>query len=95
MTSPKHLLIVDDEPVILQILKAVFESEPYRISCASNGREARQIIESSECKIASPVSVRKMSRVFSLFVASYQDAQFSVQPQDFQTIHKGFFPMQF
>lgn len=51
MTSPKHLLIVDDEPVILQILKAVFESEPYRISCASNGREAKQIIEDQGCHL--------------------------------------------
>ena len=29
----KHLLIVDDEPVILQILKAVFEDEPVRLTC--------------------------------------------------------------
>ena len=28
----KHLLIVDDEPVILQILKAVFDDEPVRVT---------------------------------------------------------------
>ncbi|MFT4976234.1 MAG: C4-dicarboxylate-specific signal transduction histidine kinase [Myxococcota bacterium] len=49
--APKHLLIVDDEPVILQILKAVFENEPYRISCAANGREAKRIIEEQGCHL--------------------------------------------
>ncbi len=39
-----HLLIVDDEPVILQILKAVFEDEPYDLSLASSGNEALEIM---------------------------------------------------
>ena len=50
-SPPKHLLIVDDEPVILQILRAVFENEPYRVSCASNGREAIQILEEQGCHL--------------------------------------------
>ncbi len=40
-----HLVIVDDEPVILQILKAVFEDEPYRLSLASSGSEALELME--------------------------------------------------
>lgn len=40
----KHLLIVDDEPVILQILKAVFEEEPYRLTLLSSGRDALRVI---------------------------------------------------
>lgn len=40
----KHLLVVDDEPVILQVLKAVFEDEPYRLSFASTGTEAMRVI---------------------------------------------------
>ena len=35
-----HVLIVDDEPVILQILSAVFEDEPFRVTTASNGADA-------------------------------------------------------
>lgn len=35
-----HVLIVDDEPVILQILSAVFEDEPYRVTTVSNGADA-------------------------------------------------------
>jgi C4-dicarboxylate-specific signal transduction histidine kinase len=38
------LLVVDDEPVILQILKAVFEEEPYRLTLLSSGREALRVI---------------------------------------------------
>lgn len=43
--SRKHLLVVDDEPVILQILKAVFEEEPYRLSLFNNGRDAKAMLE--------------------------------------------------
>lgn len=41
----KHLLVVDDEPVILQILKAVFEEEPWRLTLVGTGGEARRILE--------------------------------------------------
>ncbi len=40
----KHLLLVDDEPVILQVLKAVFEGEPYRLTSVANGRDALAVI---------------------------------------------------
>lgn len=40
----KHLLIIDDEPVILQILKTVFEDEPYRVSLVSTGRDALDVL---------------------------------------------------
>lgn len=42
----KHLLIVDDEPVILQILKAVFEEEPWRLTLVGTGAEARRVLQS-------------------------------------------------
>ncbi len=41
----KHLLIVDDEPVILQILKAVFDDEPYRVSLTGSGQEALAVLQ--------------------------------------------------
>ena len=50
-TTPKHLLIVDDEPVILQILKAVFEDEPVRLSCVGTGADAKRIIEEQGCDL--------------------------------------------
>ena len=42
----KHLVIVDDEPVILQILSAVFEDSPWRVSTCASGREALQLMKS-------------------------------------------------
>lgn len=47
----RHLLIVDDEPVILQILKAVFEDEPYRLTCVGTGAAARKVIEEEGCDL--------------------------------------------
>ncbi len=40
----KHLLLVDDEPVILQVLKAVFDGEPYRLTSVANGKDALAVI---------------------------------------------------
>ncbi len=42
----KHLVIVDDEPVILQILSAVFEDSPWRVSTCAGGREALRLMRS-------------------------------------------------
>ena len=47
----RHLLIVDDEPVILQILQAVFEGEPYRVTAVGTGREASQVIAEQGCDL--------------------------------------------
>lgn len=49
--SARHLLIVDDEPVILQILRAVFDDEPHRLTCVSTGREALAILEEQGCDV--------------------------------------------
>ncbi len=42
----KHLILVDDEPVILQILSTVFAGSAYRVSLCKNGAEAAEIIRS-------------------------------------------------
>ena len=47
----KHVLIVDDEPVILQVLRAVFESEPYAITTVESGLAAKEYIETIGCDI--------------------------------------------
>ncbi|MED5369879.1 MAG: hybrid sensor histidine kinase/response regulator [Myxococcota bacterium] len=43
-TRNKHLILVDDEPVILQILGAVFADSPYRVSSCSTGQQAADLI---------------------------------------------------
>ncbi|MCB9759174.1 MAG: hybrid sensor histidine kinase/response regulator [Alphaproteobacteria bacterium] len=40
----KHLVVVDDEPVILQILTAVFDDGPWRVSTCSTGNEALRLM---------------------------------------------------
>ncbi len=47
----KHLLIVDDEPVILQILKAVFDDEPVRVTCVGSGKDAQRVLEEQQCDL--------------------------------------------
>jgi C4-dicarboxylate-specific signal transduction histidine kinase len=46
-----HVLIVDDEPVILQILSAVFMGEPVRLSTAADGVAALAVIEGEGCDL--------------------------------------------
>ncbi len=47
----RHLLFVDDEPVILQILRAVFEDEPHRLTCVGTGAEALRILDEQGCDV--------------------------------------------
>lgn len=44
--APKHLLAIDDEAPILDLLKEYLSSQGYRVSTAGNGLEARRIVES-------------------------------------------------
>jgi len=49
--EPEHILIVDDEPVILQILTAVFEGDAYRLTTVGTGAQALQVIETQGCDL--------------------------------------------
>lgn len=40
--SVSHILVVDDEPDIRELVKEILEDEQYRVSVAANGAEARQ-----------------------------------------------------
>ncbi|MFN5963810.1 MAG: response regulator, partial [Pseudanabaena sp.] len=46
MKSPDRLLIVDDVPDNLFLVRTILEEEGYEIIAASNGYEALKIIES-------------------------------------------------
>ncbi len=41
----KHILTVDDETEILEVLMQVFTTEGYRVSTASSASEARKIVQ--------------------------------------------------
>ncbi|MGB0641430.1 MAG: ATP-binding protein [Myxococcota bacterium] len=42
---------MDDEPVILQILKAVFDDEPVRLTCVGSGKDAQRVLEEQGCDL--------------------------------------------
>lgn len=48
---PAHILIVDDEPVILQILSAVFEGDAYTLSCVDTGAKALEVLNTRGCDL--------------------------------------------
>ena len=41
----KHILSVDDEPIISELLQAVLSSKGYRVSSATNHEEASKIVQ--------------------------------------------------
>lgn len=51
-TNAKHLLVVDDEAGLLSILKSQLESAGYRVTTASNGREALALIRRESIDLA-------------------------------------------
>ncbi|ASY65785.1 DNA-binding response regulator (plasmid) [Sinorhizobium sojae CCBAU 05684] len=49
--SPEHILVVDDDPRIRQMLARYFEDEGYRVSLAGDGREMRNCLETQSIDI--------------------------------------------
>ncbi len=49
--APYCILLVDDEPAVLNALKRVFRQENYRILTAANGGEALQVLAREECQL--------------------------------------------
>ena len=47
----KTILAVDDDADVRDYLKAVFQSSPYRVLLASNGKEAMCILNSHPCQL--------------------------------------------
>ena len=45
--QPKSILVVDDEPLNIQVLKNHLASKSYQILTASNGFEALEIIKNN------------------------------------------------
>ena len=45
---PKTILVVDDEPSILELVSAIMEGAGYKVLTASNGHEALEIIDRSQ-----------------------------------------------
>jgi CheY-like chemotaxis protein len=78
----KRLLIVDDDPDVLETLKETFEHEGYAVSTASNGTEAldrlRQL-PAPPCAAVVDLVMPKMSGT-ELFDAMQSDGRWSTIP---------------
>jgi len=46
MTEQKHILVIDDDPDIVEAIKIVLESRNYRVSSAPDGSKGKELIES-------------------------------------------------
>jgi CheY-like chemotaxis protein len=45
-TNQKHLLLVEDDRDILEVLRDLLESEGYHVDCAQNGLQALELLKS-------------------------------------------------
>ena len=46
--AKKTIMVVDDEPTTLQVVKDLFESEGYRVITAGGGKDALNILKKSK-----------------------------------------------
>lgn len=47
-TKPRKILVVDDDPIIRDMMKDILESEGYSVATARNGFEALKLLHSDE-----------------------------------------------
>jgi CheY-like chemotaxis protein len=48
MGSYSHILVVDDNDAVRQVLRAVLQAAGYRVACAANGRDALDYLRAAE-----------------------------------------------
>ena len=53
MNGSQHILIVDDEPAIRELVKDALEDEGYQLSLAANAAEARRRAKDKKLSLAS------------------------------------------
>ncbi len=44
------ILIVDDDPAIVQLIRELLEAEGYEVRTAANGAEAYRLVRDAKCK---------------------------------------------
>jgi DNA-binding NtrC family response regulator len=50
-SNPETILVVDDDPAILLLIKAILEGRAYRVLLAENGESAIHLIEQEQLRI--------------------------------------------
>jgi len=49
MSEPKRILIIDDEPTALDLLRRILEMKGYEVLAAANGQEGLELFRSQPC----------------------------------------------
>jgi EAL domain-containing protein (putative c-di-GMP-specific phosphodiesterase class I)/CheY-like chemotaxis protein len=50
-SSPRHVLVADDEPAIVEMIRAILEDAGFRVVTAANGSEALRLVEQAEPEV--------------------------------------------
>ena len=51
MTHPKRILVIDDEPTALDLLRRILEMNGYEVAVAKNGQEGVELFEQHPCDL--------------------------------------------
>lgn len=51
MTNPKRILVIDDEPTALDLLRRILEMKGYEVAVAKNGQEGVELFEQHPCDL--------------------------------------------
>jgi DNA-binding NtrC family response regulator len=51
MTNPKRILVIDDEPTALDLLRRILEMNGYEVAVAKNGQEGVELFEQHPCDL--------------------------------------------
>ena len=50
-TPARHVLVADDEPAIVEMIRAILEDAGFRVVTAANGSEALRLVEQAEPEV--------------------------------------------
>lgn len=51
MTNPKRILVIDDEPTALDLLRRILEMNGYEVAVAKNGQEGVELFQQHPCDL--------------------------------------------
>jgi len=51
MTNPKRILVIDDEPTALDLLRRILEMNGYEVAVAKNGQEGVEAFQQQSCDL--------------------------------------------
>lgn len=73
-TKPQ-ILVADDDPAILRLVKAIIEKEGYEVATARDGREAYKFLQSAENNFAAGIFDVVMPHIQGMELARYMQSE--------------------